>query len=181
MESNTSDIELIRQILDGEQDLFAELIQRYKRLAAGVIRHYFKETSESEDILQEVFIRIYRSLDRYNPQFKFSTWTVRITSNLCISLLKKKRVSTVPFEEIEKVSMESYTPEARYIDKECRFELLEAVERLPEMYRRVIKLYHERGLSYIDMANLLGSPMSIVKNRMFRARLMLRKSVSGEL
>lgn len=174
-----TDMELITKSLGGSQEAFAELVGRYKKLVYSTVYHYIKDTEEVNDISQEVFIKIYKALGSYNPQYKFSTWTVRISTNLCLDILRKKKFASVPIEEIETVVKEENTPEKRYIMSERSIEIKKAINRLPEKYRTLIVLYHQKGASYNDMSLILKQPMSIIKNRLFRARRALRESLAG--
>lgn len=169
-----SDYEIIQKCLAGNQQDFEELVVRYKKLIYSVVYNMINDKEEVNDISQEVFIRIYRSLDRYNPEFKFSTWSVRIATNLCLDILRKKKVDTMPIEEIEEVSNGVDTPESRYLSKERSQKIRKAIAELPEKYRTPVILFHQNGLSYEEMTKVLGEPMTIIKNRLYRARLMLR-------
>lgn len=175
-----SDTNLIQKCLAGEQDAFAELVARYKKLIYSVVYNMIHDKQEVNDISQEVFIRIYKSLDRYNPEYKFSTWSVKIASNLCLDILRKKKIDTVPIDEIAGVSSKADTPEIKFIKKEKSQIIREAIASLPEKYRVPIVLFHQNGLSYEEMARVLDEPMTIIKNRLYRARLLLREKLSGD-
>ena len=172
-----SDYELIQKCLAGEQQYFEELVTRYKKLVYSVVYNMVSDKEEVNDISQEVFIRIYKALNRYNPEFKFSTWAVRITTNLCLDILRKKKLDSVPIEEIGEVSTGSDTPETRYISKERSEKIRRAIAGLPEKYRVPVILFHQNGLSYEEMTRVLNEPMTIIKNRLYRARLMLREAL----
>lgn len=176
-----TDYELVTKCLQGEQESFAELVSRYKKLIYSVVYYYIKDREEINDVSQEVFLRIYKSLASYNPQFKFSTWSVRIATNLCLDMIRKRRLNSVPIEEIEAVSKDEDTPEKRYLGKERSAQIRKAIAELPEKYRTPIILYHQKGASYKEMADLLNQPMSIIKNRLYRARLILRGSMGNAL
>lgn len=174
-----TDIELIEKCLDSDQQSFAELVSRYKKLVYSTVYYYIKDSEEINDVSQEVFLRIYKSLRSYNRQYKFSTWAVKITSNLCLDILRKKKLNSTPIEEIENASREEDTPEKKYMSKEKTIAIRRAIEGLPEKYRTPIILYHQNGASYKDIAKMLNQPMSIIKNRLYRARMALRESLAG--
>lgn len=175
-----SDYEIIQKCLAGKQEYFEELVTRYKKLIYSVVYNMISDKEEVNDISQEVFIRIYRNLNRYNPEFKFSTWSVRIATNLCLDILRKKKVDSMPIEEIEDISSGSDTPETRYLNKERSEKIRRAIEGLPEKYRTPVILFHQNGLSYEEMTKILNEPMTIIKNRLYRARLMLREALQPE-
>lgn len=172
-----TDYDLVQNCLRGKQDSFTELVSRYKKLIYNVVYKFIKDGEETSDISQEVFLKIYKALDSYNPQYRFSTWSIRIATNYCLDILRKKKVNSIPIEEIEAVSRDVDTPEKMYISKERTLEIRQAISRLPEKYRIPIILYHQRGASYKEMSEILNKPMSIVKNRLYRARLMLREDL----
>lgn len=169
-----SDIELINQCLDGKQEAFAEIVSRYKKLVYSVVYNMINDKQDINDISQEVFIRLYKSMDKYNPEYKFSTWTVRITTNYCLDVLRKKKVESVPIDEAIGLAGSEDTPEVQYISKERSERIRQAVASLPDKYRVPIILFHQNGLSYEEITKVLNEPMSIIKNRLYRARLLLR-------
>ncbi len=177
LEASTSDIELINRSINGDQEAFSEMVSRYKRLIFKVIYNMINNEQEVNDIAQEVFLKIYKSLERYNPEYKFSTWAVKIATNYCLDMLRKKRIETLPIDEVEGVSGNIDTPETYYIDKERNQRIREAVSKLPEKYRLPIILFHQNGLSYEELVKVLNEPMTIIKNRLYRARLMLREKL----
>ena len=174
-----SDYELVLKCIQEDKEAFSEIVSRYKKLVFNVVYNYTKDPEEANDISQEVFIRIYKSLDSYNPQFKFSTWSAKIAANLCLDKLRKKKRDFIPLEEIEAVSRENDTPEANYLRKEWRSNIRSAIEGLPDKYKTPIILYHSKGMSYNEMALTMNKPLSIVKNRLYRARLILRERLEG--
>lgn len=174
-----SDHELVKKCLEGCQDSFAELMARYKRLIYTVVYNLLKDRDEADDLSQEVFIRIYKSLGTYNPQYKFSTWSVRVATNLCLDFLRKRKVNSIPIEEIENISRDDESPEDKYVRKERSIEVKRAIAGLPEQYRTPIILFHQKGATYKEIADILNQPMSIIKNRLYRARLMLRENIAG--
>jgi RNA polymerase sigma-70 factor (ECF subfamily) len=179
IEMEVSDIELIKECLDGKQEAFTTLVTRYKRFVYSIVYKYFKDMDDVNDISQEAFLKIYKSLDRYNPEYKFSTWIAKITVNVCLDLLRKNKMYFVPMEEVETVLKDNNTPEAAYIEKERTLQVQSAINKLPEKYRAVVLLYHEDGASYKEISEMLNQPLSIIKNRLHRARLMLRESFSN--
>lgn len=174
-----SDYELVKKCLQGETELFSELVGRYKKLVYSTVYYYTKDRQDADDLSQEVFLRLYKSLGNYNPEFKFSTWTIRITKNLCVDFMRKRHIASVSIDEFESLSREEDTPERKYLHSEKSKEIRQAINELPEKYKTLILLYHQNGASYKEMADKLGQPMSIIKNRLFRARLILRERLLG--
>jgi RNA polymerase sigma-70 factor (ECF subfamily) len=176
----TPDADLVKRCLGGESDAFAELIARYKRLIYNIIYNMINNREEINDIAQEVFIRIYKSLDKYNPEYKFSTWSVKIATNYCLDILRKKKIEAIPIDEAIGVSSNLGTPEEDYLKKEKRERINYELSKLPDKYRIPLILFHKNGLSYEEISQVLNEPMSIIKNRLYRARLMLKEVLSSE-
>ena len=133
------------------------------------------------DLTQEVFIKVYRSLTRYSPEFKFSTWIYKIAHNAAIDHLRRHAVReqslTVGIDgEHREVSIESrrLTPEQESERREQRSEIESVVQLLPAAYRELIFLRHSQDLSYDEIAEVTGLPLGTVKNRLFRAREAMR-------
>ena len=173
-----SDYEIIRACLSGCAECFSELVSRYKNLVYSIILRMVTDTEEANDLAQEVFIKAYKNLNKYHPDFKFSTWIMRITTNHVIDYRRKKKQQTVPLDDMEYAASANSSPEERYIEKESALALKRIVEALPDMYKIPIILYHQQGLSYQEIAAVIDEPLSKVKNRIFRGRKMLKDGLS---
>lgn len=174
-----TDYELISECLEGNKDAFAGIVSRYKKFIFGIVYKHFNSMDEAEDIAQEVFLKIYRSLKQYDPQYRFSTWSAKITVNYCLDILRKKKMSMVSLDEVDILARDNHTPEDEYIQNERIAMMRNAINKLPEKYRSIFCMYHEQGTSYKEIAEKLELPMSLIKNRLFRARLMLRESLTA--
>jgi RNA polymerase sigma factor, sigma-70 family len=174
-----TDYELVRECLDGNTESFSQLVTRYKKLVYSVVGRFTRDTEEAEDMSQEVLIKIYKSLGKYNPEFKFSTWTVKVATNICLDFVRKKKVNSISIDEYDSEITDDSTPEDMLLKKEKVLFVRNAIDSLPEIYRTPIVLYHHKGMSYKEIAVALGKPISIVKNRIFRARITLKESLSG--
>lgn len=170
-----TDIDIINKCMEGDDSAFEELVRRYKNMVFNTSYRMLGSYEEAEDASQEAFIRIYKSLKRYNPQYKFSTWAIRITTNYCLDILRKRKGDMVPIEEQYDLRDEGLTPEEEYIRNERQKRVRMAVESLPPKYKELIILFHNRGLSYSEMMEVTGESLTIVKNRLYRARQMLKE------
>lgn len=174
-----TDSELVSKCLKGDNEAFSELISRYKRLIYSVAYKFTRDSEEVNDMAQEAFIKIYRSLSRYDDQYKFSTWSVKVATNICLDHVRRKKLNSVSLEEIENYTGTSNSPEEYYLRKEKSQVLKDAIDGLPEIYRVPIVMYHQKGMSYKEISEYLGKPMSIIKNRIFRARNTLKENLVG--
>jgi len=173
-----TDFELIEACLEGDQECFTELVNRYKNLVYSIILRMTKDNDEASDLAQDVFLKVYKNLRSYTTAFKFSTWIMRITSNHCIDHHRKKRLETVSLEshmtDTGFVGGTAASPESIYIKREQTDRINKILAGLPDMYKIPVVLYHQEGLSYQEIADRTGEPLSKVKNRIFRGRKMLK-------
>ena len=179
--SARTDYELIQETLGGLDDSFTELVNRYKNLVYSVIFRQTRDKELANDYAQDVFFKVYRNLKSYSPEFKFSTWIMRITGNHIIDMHRKKKWQEVSFEEhaesIEHSSNTEVSAEGAFMRMEEARRIEKIVAGLPEMYKVPVVLYHGQGLSYQEIAEKLGEPLSKVKNRIFRGRKLLKAKV----
>jgi len=174
-----TDYELIQAVVAGDNSYFAELIRRYKNLVYSVILRMVNNNEEVNDLAQEVFIKIYKNLNKYYPEYKFSPWGIRIATNHVIDYRRKKHQDTTPIDDLEYELHSDETPEAAYLKKERQRQLQQVMESLPDMYKIPIVLYHQQGLSYQEISEIIGEPLSKVKNRIFRGRKILKDGLTN--
>ncbi len=186
-----TDPELVRRVLAGEEALFEALVRRYQ---ARVVAHVARMVGSREDALdltQEIFLKVFGALDRYNAEFKFSTWLFRIAGNAAIDHLRKRRPRTVPLEipdpesrsGVSAIEHESpgLDPYGKLRNVERGRAISRAIADLPFEFRELITLRHFGGLSYEEIAQLKNMPLGTVKNKLFRARVVLKERLAGEL
>jgi RNA polymerase sigma-70 factor (ECF subfamily) len=179
-----TDYELILAVTSGEAAAFDELLTRYKNLVYSVVLRMVNCREDANDQAQEVFIKIYKNLEKYKPDYKFSTWVIRIATNHVIDF-RRRRANAAATCDLEAardvaamgVAAVAAQPEDAYLAKEQSQILTNAIESLPDMYKLPIVLYHSQGLSYQEISEIMDEPMSKVKNRLFRARKLLKESL----
>ena len=178
MADTRTDLELINECLATECDFsFEELVNRYKNLVYSIILRQTNNRDEAADLAQDIFLKVYKNLGRYTPEFKFSTWIMRITSNHIIDQHRKKKMDTVSYEVYTSEGGSvgtSVSSEVIYLKHEQTERLQKILTGLPEQYRTPIILFHEHGLSYQDISDKINEPVSKIKNRIFRGRKMLK-------
>lgn len=175
-----TDYELIKDCLSDRRDAFSEIISRYKRLVYSTIRNFMGDSPDVNDIFQEVFLKVYKSLASYNTTYQFSTWVTKITTNECLDRLRQKKSEHVPIEDIEEIIDDRLNPEDHYLAGERLEQIRQAVQELPEEYRVPVILFHQQGLSYDSLVEIIGQPLTIIKNRLYRARLILKDKLNTE-
>ena len=177
-----TDYELVLKSMGGCEDSFAEIVHRYKNLVYSVILRHTSDRELANDYAQDVFLKIYKNLKSYSPEFKLSTWFMRIAGNHIIDMHRKKKLTEVSLEEhaasVEKGQASAASAENEYFRAEEARRLEKIVDGLPDMYKVPVVLYHGQGLSYQEIAETLGEPLSKVKNRIFRGRKILRAKLA---
>ncbi len=185
-----TDEELVRSVLAGDRERFAELVRRYQTRLVNYLFRMVRNADDAQDLAQEVFVRVYQALDRFDPQYRFSTWLFRVGQNAAIDQIRRRRFRMVPIgrtgTEREDGGRELELPandpsaldglEARERDAAVRV----AIDGLPWEYRELIVLRHYGELAYDEIAQLKGMPLGTVKNKLFRARQMLKVTLGAE-
>ena len=176
-----ADGELVQTAIAGREASFEELVRRYQRPIAAYVYRMIGDYDAALDLTQEVFIKVYNSLNRYRSEFKFSTWIYKIAHNAAIDHLRRHAVReqalTVSVDgDRREIAIESrrLTPEQESERKERRSEIESVVQLLQASYRELIVLRHSHDLSYDEIAEVTGLPLGTVKNRLFRAREAMR-------
>jgi RNA polymerase sigma-70 factor (ECF subfamily) len=185
------DDDLVRRILSGREELFETLVRRYQSRVLGHVARMVGNRDDALDLTQEIFIKVFQALDRYNAQYKFSTWLFRIAGNAAIDHLRKRRPRTIPLESTDsegRPAMSSLEYKSRDLDPYGELRnvqrgeaIVSAIEALPPEFRELITLRHFAGLSYEEIAEVKQMPLGTVKNKLFRARAVLKERLSGEL
>ncbi len=176
-----TDGELIVSAVAGRTDGFEELVRRYQRPITSYVYRMLGDHESALDVTQEVFIKVYNSLTKYSSDYKFSTWLYRIAHNAAIDHMRRNSINAMSIEAENadgtyQIQIESSrpSPEQDHERREWRTEIDAVVRCLPAAYRDLILLRHARDLSYDEIAEVTGLPLGTVKNRLFRAREMMR-------
>ena len=176
-----NDGQIILDVLAGRGEGFEELVRRYQRPITSYVYRMLGDAEAALDVTQEVFIKVYNSLDRYSSEYKFSTWLYRIAHNASIDHMRRNShyMQSIEAENSDgtyQIQLESSSPnpEELHESSEWRDEIENVVKWLPPAYRDLIILRHSRDLSYDEIAEVASLPLGTVKNRLFRAREMMR-------
>jgi RNA polymerase sigma-70 factor (ECF subfamily) len=181
-----TDDELVARSRGGDVESFNQLISRWERPIYALAYRVIGREEEARDVCQEAFFRAYRALPGFKGQAKFSSWLYRITLNLCRDWIRKQRrqpVSQLPEDvDIDELAA-SGGPVESIEDLVARKELSAVVEaamsRLPEEQRTAIVLKEYHGMTFQEIADLQGCPLSTVKTRLYQGLAVLRKELSA--
>jgi len=191
MGSKPEERERIARARRGDQDAFRAIVRRYQREVFNLALRILRNREDAEDATQEVFVRIYGALHQYDPRHPFRSWLLRITHNLCIDQIRRKRISTVSIDrpvaqKDGEVGWEIPDPDAadpleEVMHRERREWIEEAIGALGPTLRTAITLRHFHGLRYEEIAEVLDVPLGTVKVRIFRARAALAKILARRM
>jgi RNA polymerase sigma-70 factor (ECF subfamily) len=171
--------EIIRQIQDGNSQLFQELVDRYRSQVAGIAYKLVRDSDDAKDITQTVFVKMFYNIERFDLSKRFSTWLYRIAVNAAIDHIRKFKKHR--FEDIDETTETPAsgmaTPERIYQLKEVREYILEAMEKLNEKQRTAFVLKDLEGLDIEETAQIMGMPQATVRWYLHRARKRLRQDL----
>ena len=184
-ENARHDLELVLAARSGNEKAFTQLMKRYKDAIYFMLLKMVYNKEDAEDLTIEAFGKAFTNINQYEPQFAFSTWLFRIASNNAIDHMRKKRVSTIPFNTSTgrdphsgadynfNVASEADNPEDAYIRTQNAKVLHKAVKSLKPRYRTLLELRYFNEYSYSEIAEELNLPLGTVKVQLFRSREML--------
>ena len=178
------DFRLVRAFQAGDEKAFEELIRKYQRQVANIVYLSLGDRLIVQDLVQEVFIRVFKSVRKFEFDSSFYSWLYRITVNLCIDEIRRrkiKRTFSLGFLSNEQVDEKlapfekSRTPADSLLEGEKKETVLKALQKLSTHHRAVLILREYDDLSYEEIAKTLTISVQAVKSRLFRAREEMRK------
>jgi len=182
-----NDIETIEKVKQGITCEFEKIINKYSRLVYSIAYRLLRDSDEANDLSQDVFLRAFKFINKYNPEFKFSTWLVRITYNLYKDRFKTKKVLLVQCITSDEENNKSYEekfidhsqgPDIKVENKIKSSQIIKIINKLPLNYKMVINLYFWGDYSYEEIAEILEVPIGTVKSRLKRAKSYLLENYS---
>ena len=193
--ADEQDIIWMVRVRGGDRNAFADLVECHQqRVVATVARMLGSDAAEAEDIGQQVFLRVWKSADRYEPTAKFTTWLYTITRNLVFNELRRRKhrpttsLDAAPADPAggpalaaRLEDLQSPAPDAHLLQAELQQAISAAIALLPEQQRMAMILRRYEELSYEDIARVLDLTVPSVKSLLFRARLLLREKLARYL
>ena len=186
--ANDLDVELMGRIRRGDFAAFEELIEIHQRSVIGTVAKMLGNPSDAEDIAQQVFIRVWKSAVRYEPQAKFTTWLFTITRNLVFNEVRRRqRKPTVSMQEREETThrvvedVQRSSPDEELLRSEMEAAIDRAIEALPEKQRLAVVLRRYEEMPYEEIGVVLSMSVPAVKSLLFRARAQLKETLQRYL
>ena len=167
----------------GDEKAYSELTQKYQKPLYFHVRKMIRKPDFAEDLVQDIFLKAFKSLKNYKNDYAFSTWLYRIATNHTIDYLRKKKLETLSINAddsddthaaIQLADEDNFTDEPM-IKRERKNKVREAIDQLPEKYREVILKRHIEEKSYQEISEEMDIPLGTVKAHIFRARELLYK------
>lgn len=187
-EANEIDVGLMLRVREGDFEAFEELVGIHQRSVIGTVAKMLGHPAEAEDIAQQVFLRVWKSASRYEPQAKFTTWLFTITRNLVFNEVRRRqRKPTVSVEEREETThrtvedAKSLSPGEELLQAELESAVDRAIEALPEKQRLAVILRRYEEMPYEEIGKILSMSVPAVKSLLFRARAQLKESLQRYL
>jgi len=181
----STDEELVARSIGGDSDSFNELVLRWERPIYALAYRTIGREEDARDVCQETFLRAFRALPGFRGQAKFSSWLYRIALNLCRDWIRRERRTPIvqPPEDVDVMELAAAVEPTESIeDLVARKDLSRAVERLmallPEEQRTAIVLKEYHGLTFQEIAELVGCPLSTVKTRLYQGLTVLRRELA---
>lgn len=173
---------IISRILAGEQRGYALLLRRYRDRVMTLALRLLGSRDDAEEAAQDAFIRAFRSLHGFEHRARFSTWLYRITYNVCVTRLSRRRHEEQPLDADDGFDPvdEDASGDAEVEQEELRRALADAINRLRPEYAGVITLFYLHEQSHEEIVAITGLPLGTVKNRLHRARQELRRILRKE-
>ncbi len=169
------------QARQGDKAAFGKIIESFQRPVYNLAYRMLNNSGEAEEAAQEAFIRAYTRLESYNPNHKFSTWLLSITSNYCIDLIRKRRAILLSIDEPlpshpSLMSERSAAPEPQMMQSQQQEMVQTLLSELAPEYREAVVLRYWHELSYDEIAEMMDTSVSAIKSRLFRARKQLAEA-----
>lgn len=189
-DNNAQESVLILKAQQGDRQAFDQLVAMYQNRAYQFALRLTHNQDDAADMVAETFIRAYKAIERFRSEASFSTWLFRILYNAYLDLQRRdkskrhvsldERIEGEDGEMRRQIPDTSASPQELAEGEEQKVALMKAVHQLPDYQQSMILLFHTEGKSYEEIAEIVGLPLGTVKSRMNRARLSLRKILSGQ-
>lgn len=181
MHTGLTDTEISSRVLKGEQQVFAQLVERYQNYVFTLVLRMIESREDAEEVSQDIFVKAYRSLADFRGDSKFSTWLYTIVRTSCITFLRKKKLGTVSMDN-EKTFIQVENQEsgfkANLVEQKSRHAMVnKAIQMLSPDDAQIITLFYKGEQSLDEMGIVLGLEPNTVKVKLHRARHRLKEKM----
>ena len=178
-----SDEQLVLLVLNGDQQAFQILVERYQNQVFALAYRLGGDYDEARDMAQECFLRVYQELPRFDAERRFFPWMYRVAHNTCVNLLHKRPREQTPLENVAEMgdTLLERDPVRAFARQERSEAVRQALAALPEQYREPLVLKYLSGLSYQEISQVMDLPVSTIETRLFRGRNQLKQLLAAYL
>lgn len=182
------DQELIKKTLRGERKAYEELMRKYEKKIFSFVIRMVRNEDVAVDLTQDFFFKIYTVMDKYNFEYKFSTWAYRICYNLVIDHIRKNQAQVDSLDDDSISPHDLFTSEnisredgfKNLAREETRDYVWQVVDQIPLKFRELILLRYIQDLKYEEIAEITSLPVGTVKNRIFKAKELLKQEMAKD-
>jgi RNA polymerase sigma-70 factor (ECF subfamily) len=169
------ELNLIEKARSGDERAFRFLLERHHSLIYSIVHGVLQNRADAEDVVQDVFIRIYRGLPEFRGASQLSTWIYRIARNEALNALARRRMRHVPLDECAELPSGNGAPDQRLSESETARLLERCMMRLDEQQRIAIDLFYRGEQTYEEIAEIMDIPIGTVKTHIHRGKIELRR------
>ena len=188
---NTTDQVLVERVLSGDHNAFGTIVKKTESLVAKIVFDIIPNEGDRKDIAQDIYLKVFQKLSGFKFQSKLSTWIAQIGYNTCIDYLRKKKLvlietsvskESLPDDEVLDILNSSNniitdTADRVLVEKDITEIVKAGIDKLPVIYKTLIRLYHTEELSYEEISTITDLPAGTVKSYLFRARRQLKNDL----
>ena len=180
-----SDEQLVKRTLDGNHSKYDCLVQKYQAAVYGITYQWTRNFADAQDLTQEAFLQAYRKLDQLKDPARFAGWLRGIATNICHMWNRKQERNRASFDLLahdDIINQQDPAPQQQEIleAKEQRRAIVDVLDLLSDTARLAARLFYVDGLTYQEMSDVLGVPITTVESRLHRARNQLKKEIFGQ-
>jgi RNA polymerase sigma-70 factor, ECF subfamily len=185
-ESSLSEAEAIREAKNGNADAFEYLYRAHCKRVYGLCLRMIKNPAEAEDLTQHAFLQVYRKIGTFRGESGFSTWLYRVTANIVLMHLRRKKPTEIPAEDLDRrspnggSSLEHGSADTSMLGAIERLNIKRAIRKLPAGYKKLFLLHDVFGYEHNEIARLLGCSTGCSKSQLHKARKRLRRLLQAD-
>ncbi|MCL2174887.1 MAG: sigma-70 family RNA polymerase sigma factor [Treponema sp.] len=176
---------IVSQVVSGQKELFRVLVRQHEKAVFGMGMSFFRNQDDASDFTQEVFLKAYRSLARFEGRSRFSTWLYKIAYNTALNEVNRRKEYQSLAEEdtqqaaAQKLVNSTETPERITLRNAAKKAVREAIDELPERFKICIDLFYFYDRSYQEIEAITGIPVNTIKSHVFRSKIILRDKLES--
>jgi RNA polymerase sigma-70 factor (ECF subfamily) len=175
-----ADKQLVEQVLQGDNRAFGLIIKNTERLVGQIVGRLIDHAEDRKDIIQDVYLKVFRHLSGFRHAAKLSTWIGSIAYNTCVNFLERRKLRLTDDIPDPEATADGSGTESLIEGKQLAVIIAEKMEQLPPLYKTLMVLFHQEELSYADIGQITSLPEGTIKSYLFRARRQLKQSVLAQ-